>query len=465
MAINENRSKEKTKNKLLSGGLWALGGKIIGGFGVLAIFGILARLLSPPELGAYFLCLSVIFVLSSIGCFGLEQGTLRLVSEGMALRKEENVIKIILTSFFTVLVVLITVGTALWFWGPWLISVLFQNSLLIPEAHLMGFWVVSLGLQIFIGETFRGFHDIKFATLFTGTILGGGLSVIFLLLLLVKQDISGESFTLHSAIKYSIITNYISLLTGVSILTHKLKSLKNDQKGDANIANIFKVSSPLWISKISEIVMLHADIWLLGAFSSGTEVAVYGAAIRIVKFVSISLIIVNEVVAPIIARLNILSERKHLEKTIRAASGMALFAALPAFLLFAFFGKEIMSILYGDYYKSGALILIILTIAQLASVATGSCGYALSMTGHGATLMKINSSALVIAITIAYCIGKNYAAVGVACSFAVAIILRQILTLFAAKRCCGIWTYADLRLAASEILSFKKAILSFTKNL
>ncbi len=460
MAINENRSKEKTKNKLLSGGLWALGGKIIGGFGVLAIVGILARLLPPPELGAYFLCLSIIFVLSSIGCFGLEQGTLRLVSEGMALRKEGNVIKIILTSFFTVLVVLITVGTTLWFWGPWLISVLFQNSLLIPEAHLMGFWVVSLGLQIFIGETFRGFHDIKFATLFTGTILGGGLSVILLLLFLVKQDISGEPLTLHSAIKFSIISNYISLLTGISILTHKLKSLKNVQKGSANISNILKVSSPLWISNISVISLAHADIWLLGSFSSGTEVAVYGAAVRIVKFVSISLIVINEVIAPIIARLNILSEKKHLEKTVRTTSGMALLAALPVFLLFLFWGKDIMSLLYGNYYKNGALVLIILTIAQLTSVATGSCGYALSMTGHGATLMKINSFTFVMAVAIAYCIGKNYAAVGIACSFAVAVILQQILTLFAAKRCCGIWTYANPRLAISKIMSLTKLIVT-----
>lgn len=459
MVINKNRSKEKIRNRLLSGGLWALGGKVIGGFGVLAIVALLARLLSPPELGAYFLCLSIIFVLSSIGCFGLEQGTLRLVSEEMALGKEGNVIKIILTSFFTILVILITIGTALWLWGSWLTSTLFQNSLLASVAHLMGLWVVSLGLQIFMGETFRGFHEIKFATLFTGTILGGGLSVILLLLFLLKQDVSGEPLTLYSAIKYSIISSYISLLIGFSILTHKLKSLKNEQRIDITTSNLFKVSSPLWISNISIIGLAHADIWLLGSFSSGTEVAIYGAAVRIVKFVSISLIVINEVVAPIIARLNILSEKERLGKTIRTAAGMALLAALPVFLLFFFAGKDIMSLLYGNYYKNGALILIILTIAQLTSVATGSCGYALSMTGHGATLMKINAFTFIMAVAIAYFIGKNYAAVGIAWSFAVAIILQQILMLLAAKRCCGIWTYASPKLAIAEIMSLKNSIV------
>lgn len=433
-----------------------MGGKIVGGVGVVAIIALLARLLSPPELGAYFLSLSIVFVLSSIGCFGLEQGTLRLVSEEMALKQEGNVIKIIIVSFCTVQFVLVTIGAILWFWGPWLTSALFQDSILVPEAHLMGLWVVSLGLQIFIGETFRGFHEIKFATLFTGTILGGGLSVILLLLFLLKKDISGEPLTLHAAIKYSIIANYISLLTGLSLLSHKLKSLKNIPKGTANISNILNVSLPLWISRISDIGMSHADIWLLGSFSSGTEVAVYGAAIRIVKFVSISLIVLNEVLAPMIARLNILSEKKHLEKIIKTTAGMALIAALPVFFLFSFFGKEIMTLLYGDYYKNGALVLIILTMAQLISVASGSCGYALGMTGHGATLMKINSFTLVMAVAIAYCIGKNYAAAGIAWSFAIAIIFRQILMLLAAKRCCGIWTYASPGLAITEIMSFKK---------
>src|SRR5687767_1482072 len=75
------------KKRLLSGSTWAFGGKI----GATAIGvvtnGLLARMLSPQEFGAYLLAFSIVSVGAVIGSLGLPKTVLRFVAENMVLKQ------------------------------------------------------------------------------------------------------------------------------------------------------------------------------------------------------------------------------------------------------------------------------------------------------------------------------------------------------------------------------------------
>ena len=73
------------KKKLLKGGAWAFAGKLTAAVSALLINMFLARVLSPDELGVYFLAFSFVTVVSIIAQLGLGQVVLRYVAESVGI--------------------------------------------------------------------------------------------------------------------------------------------------------------------------------------------------------------------------------------------------------------------------------------------------------------------------------------------------------------------------------------------
>ena len=71
------------RNRLLSGGVWATGGKAAAAASAVGVNALLARLLRPEELGAYFLTLSLVSITATIAGLGLSRTVVRLVAESV----------------------------------------------------------------------------------------------------------------------------------------------------------------------------------------------------------------------------------------------------------------------------------------------------------------------------------------------------------------------------------------------
>lgn len=72
-------------SRLLSGGVWVLGGKVFIAASGLLSGALLARLLTPRELGAYFLAYSIVLFGSMLGSLGLQGAATRLVAQSLGL--------------------------------------------------------------------------------------------------------------------------------------------------------------------------------------------------------------------------------------------------------------------------------------------------------------------------------------------------------------------------------------------
>ena len=70
-----------TKRRLLSGSVWVVGGRIATAFAALATNVLLARSLSPEDLGVYFLAFSLVQVGAGLGPLGLDHAVLRFLPE------------------------------------------------------------------------------------------------------------------------------------------------------------------------------------------------------------------------------------------------------------------------------------------------------------------------------------------------------------------------------------------------
>ena len=179
---------------------------------------------------------------------------------------------------------------------------------------------------------------------------------------------------------------------------------------------------------------------MISSFRPQSEVALYGAASRLVFFVATPFIIASQVVPPIIAELHARGEKEHLERSLREVATLAGIPASMVLIAFLFFGGPIMGFVYGSFYSQGAVVLAILSTARLYAVVTGNSGALLMMTGHQRTMMTITAVSAAVAIALELLLVQRFGMVGVAVGTLIAQTLQNSLQLWFGKRRLGIWT-------------------------
>ena len=211
------------------------------------------------------------------------------------------------------------------------------------------------------------------------------------------------------------------------------------------VGEIVRVALPLSVTNLTVLVLTQADLWILGAFRSAEEVAIYGAAARAVVLVAMPLLVINTVLAPTIAEMYAQGRKRELERILRATATVA---GIPAFLTlaaFILFGGPILGLVFGDYYREGATILALLSLAQLVNVWSGAGSAALAFTGHQATMMALAVAGGLITVTAGLAAVGPYGATGVAGAAAAGISAYNTVLWLVAKRKTGMWTHVGFR--------------------
>lgn len=131
-----------------------------------------------------------------------------------------------------------------------------------------------------------------------------------------------------------------------------------------------------------QVVNSQTDIVMLGLMSDAATVGVYRVALQGALVVAFVLKVVNMVAAPSFARYHVQHDLARLQRTAVIGARISVAGALPAVLGFAFFGREILTFLFGHQFAGGAGVLLVLAGGQLVNAAMGSVLVILNMTGH-----------------------------------------------------------------------------------
>jgi O-antigen/teichoic acid export membrane protein len=210
---------------LISGSTWALGGKIGAATIGLVTNGVLTRLLSKQEFGVYLLAFSIISLGAVVGSFGLPKTVLRFVAESMTLGQPGRARRAIYTALG--LGVVGTVGTSLAYLfmvGDLVGRHLFDSSALIAVIGLTAGWMAISTMQEIVAETFRGFHDIRMATLCGGLATGGKSAGLIMRVILLACLLLLASTIEHTDVRTVMLVSIgsgaaSSLLTACCALT------------------------------------------------------------------------------------------------------------------------------------------------------------------------------------------------------------------------------------------------------
>jgi O-antigen/teichoic acid export membrane protein len=157
------------------------------------------------------------------------------------------------------------------------------------------------------------------------------------------------------------------------------------------------------------------------------------------------LAIVTAVAPPLIAEMYSQGNTEDLEHALRNMATLTGIPALLASIVCIFFAGPILGLVYGNYYREGAVVLALLSIGLFANVCAGSCGIVLAYTGHQKTLMVITIGVSAVTLIAMLATAEPYGIVGVAISKTAGLVLQNGIVLLVVKRETGMWTHVGFK--------------------
>ena len=438
------------RRRLFSGASWAFGVRMATITLGLIIAGLLARILSPEHMGAYFVIFSLVQVAVIGAQLGLNQAVVRLVAESLALndtgRARSTIISVLLYGTAGGVVV----GGVYYFWlGAYLARDVFASDVIEGVIGVTALWIIILTLQRLFAEAFRGLHDIRLASTFGGFVTSLISAVIFWFMLSAQYEA-----TLNDVLYYTIIASLISAALASVILFLKIKPLTGEGKIGQRI--IWSGAWSLLLGNIVNVLLMRSDIWLVGSLLTSEDAALYGAAARIITLVVLPAMIVSAVVPPMIAELYTQGRKDELEKVMRGSATLSAMPSLVILLIFIFGGAPLLGIIYGPYYTDAALVLAILSLGQLASAWAGPCAQLLLMSGHDKALLVINVVAVAFAVAASLLFIDIWGMHGIAAAYALAVALQNAAMVAYGYKKIGVKTYIGFHVPVRSLLKRRR---------
>ncbi|MGB2954867.1 MAG: oligosaccharide flippase family protein [Anaerolineales bacterium] len=426
--------------RIARGGVWKIGGTALVSILSVLISALLARLLSPSDMGDYTYALSLVVMVSTVAGVGLGPTAIREVAVSLGLGdkdKTRDLLQQIIKWGFISLTVTI------------LIFYLIRDNLGIQSGivPLIIAWILLLSPQQLWIDLVRSFRNTQVASLFHGGRIGGPIAAsVSAIILYIVWKTQGQ-IQLKTAILILLVGGGISLVLLAIILNRNIRLNIGGLKlsFDLPALALLGASLPVLFHSLGSSLQTQSSIWILKAFQPETDIALMGVAFQLASFLMIQQNIVIFVLSPEIAAL--FSEGKiiKLEKLQRRIAAVAFLPTLIGFLIYLFWGSEILRILYGPFYISAKPILMIITVGYLFHVFAGACGLILTMSGNQLELMKISLICSVITAGAGLLLVQSFGVLGVATAASLGYIVKNIWMLLRVRKLVGIWTFASLK--------------------
>lgn len=438
--------------RLVSGGMWTLAATLVNGVAVIGGSALLARLLAPADFGGYLLAASIVSVGGLLASLGLNRSVVRLVAQAVAAGdagRAEGIARRVIG--VGVAGSLLCAGLLYAGPGEWIARAALRSAPLADSIGLIGAWLVPATLALLVAETFRGFHDIRRAAIY-GAAFG---NVVSIGLYVAVALITGAA-TLRLAIALSLAGSAAGAAFGLVALRRRLGPAASGIP--VGIRSLLATSLPLWVTTVTTYALSQSDIWLVGIFRDPGEVAVYGAAAKLMLLVAIPLAVVNGVIQPVVTEFHGHGRRDDLQRLLRVSASIAGVPALLILGIYVLLAGPLLATVFGDVYASGAPYLAILAVGQFVNVWTGSCGVVLIMTGHERTLMTVTVASGGFTVLLNLLLVQQFGATGVAAGTALGVGLQNLVLWMAARRRAGVWTNITVAgLRESAVLAWQRA--------
>lgn len=418
-------------SRLLKQGILALSVRIGASVCSFFVMMIVARSLGAESAGLFFLAITLITVISTLG-----RGTVdRLVMRDIASKVDGDWSSVNKLYISCVSLVLLSVGGGVvlsYFFSSSVIKHVFSKPEFIPVWSIMVWAVIPVCISSFHGFCFQGMQRI---TLFIAS--QGFLQSLFFLMIVGFLWFIGIEFSWQ---KYSVIYVAASFFVSIFLL---IKWWGNKQVVFAvpdHKALLSKGILTFWFIRLLEVTLLLFAPIALGIFASSSDVAIYSVAQRIALMASILLFIVNSIVTPKFSEYYSANNFVALKRTAVWATRVSMLLFLPISIILFFLSPYILS-LFGDEFVAGVNVLRLVLLAQMINSITGCVGSLLLMTGKQREAFISTSVACFITVVLCVLVIPTQGIVGAAWVYVVAITCQMFMNTYFVYKSLGFFPF------------------------
>lgn len=344
---------------------------------ILAVNVFLSQMMSPEDLGRFFIALLFANIVSLPLLLGFNFSVIKGIAALLSANKSGDARALINLSLVVSTIGLFLGAVAIYMFRDLLFGWLFRAEELALYPWLLSVLLVSTGFKQLIASLMLGVFSVRLSSIFQGAVL----FCIMLSMLIGHWFLVEHELSLKSALFYLSTSSFLSCLLGGILFYPRYRGL-NRSSGNTDAPIKIKQSLPLILPNLvlnwnvfSQIVVL-----ILAVNVDESEVASYALALRIAMLVDFGLPISQSIAAPYISTL---FSQKHLARLTvflrLISSGLLLPTGLIGLLVIVFADYIVLSF-FGPEYSAAANILRVLVIGRVLYVTAGLSFISLAMT-------------------------------------------------------------------------------------
>ncbi|WP_179318043.1 flippase [Winogradskyella helgolandensis] len=406
--------------------------KVTGMCCAVAVSIFLGHTLGADGLGVINLSSKIVSILLTFGLFGFSHVIIKEIAIALDTKAYSYVSNVMHTAYWFNCILSLTIAVIFILIAPWLANTVFD------EPRLT--YPLILGLVIMTPQVLSRIFSsglIGYRKIWQSNLVDQALSIVITGVILLGLYFSKTEVTINRvAIAYAIGSLVVTISVGLY-----WRSIHKSQ-GDRTLVTkkLLKVGTPLFVASLTVLVINSLDIIILGWFTDTKQIGIYTVASRVALLTSFVLQILNSTLSPKIAALYASEKKEELNKLIQGVTKGLMFFGIVILLIFVVFGKWILGI-WGEEFKVGYTILIILGVGQFVNLATGSVGIILIMTGFEKIQAKISIIAMIVFVVLNFVLVPLYGALGAAIASVITISGINFAKFYFVQKVTGVKLY------------------------
>jgi len=406
------------RRDLLRGGVGSLAVKSANAVLAFAVAVTLARVLGPEGYGVYAFALAILMIVALPVQVGMPQLVVRETAKAHA--SEDWALMRGLWRWATVAVLVLSgIGLA-----GMVLFLIAQRGSMTPRIETLAIGALLIPV-IALGNlraaSLRGLRRVVLGQLPEGMIR----PLVLLCLLFLGLALGADEAIARpqTAMAFYVAAALVAFVAG-AIMLRRARPEGVKQTAERRTEPTYWRRAVLPLAMISglQLVNNQADIIVLGIFRSDEEVGIYRAVFQMALLVVFGLQAMNQMLQPHFARLYRQGDMDRLQRLVTISARAILALALVPVLAFVFFGGELLGWVFGDIFRTGALALALLALAQLVNAGMGSVGHLLNMTGHEKDTLKAVAIAALINLGLNFALIPAFGITGAAVATAMSVV-------------------------------------------
>jgi O-antigen/teichoic acid export membrane protein len=358
-------------------------GEILGNIIAYASNVLVTRRIGPNSFGIYVLATTILRIVGIFSVAGLDNGLIRFISLYQERGDRARVKGVILFATKVAGLICLFFFPLLFLTAPFISTRIFHNPALSPALQII---LLSLPfttlMTIWLGGI-QGFQLIKYRV-YVEKLFQPLSRLLFLIILFIL------GMKLFGVLIATVLSAVIGFIMAFWYLNKIFPFRQDHLVPFYENREFFSFSLAVSLVSFFYFISRWISIFMLGYFATPKDVGIYGAVDRVIPLINLPLISLNSIFPPMISELYGKKDFSKMESLYKVETKWAITLGFPFFLALSIFARPIMSI-FGPEFAEGAIVLIILSAAQMIVVSAGSQGRVLMMTGRQ-NLTPINNA-------------------------------------------------------------------------